>query len=463
MVPPIDTSRARKCMKCGTVKEPAEFKTARKCIACVAASTAADDEAYRVANLPVGTIMTAEDILAAPWTITELKVKNKIKQGFVKLMDLGPDFLNGVVPATTDAKITDAASRTAHKQTSKESISFCSVPWCLKHLGLKQCSKCPPENNVRSLKDFNPRDGDGPRGECKDCQSDDGAARRAECKKAAAASGSQQECVTCHENKPISSFDPGRSTCNSCRNAAAKERGKAKAVESPDKFRMCLGCGTAHPIANFDQGNTTCRKRLAVGAKSDARPERKAYSREFNKKQYYKEWRAKKRAEDEAGFLKHQAETHRAYYAANSAKIMAWQKTNARAQLKSIKSGAMGRGYAWDLEDDFALGLIASPCFYSGIYELDIHTMGIDRVDSSKGYIEANCVPCDGCVNMMKGDMDVHDFVEECAKVADGDSEGGLMLSHYKACITRGMKCKFEFVDLCKAIVNNFDPEKLPC
>ena len=176
-------------MKCGTVKEPAEFKTARKCIACVAASTAADDDAYKIANLPVGTIMTAEDILAAPWTITELKVKNKIKQGFVKLMDLSPDFLNGVVPATTDAKITDAASRTAHKQTSKESISFCSVPWCLKHLGLKQCSKCPPENNVRSLKDFNPRDGDGPRGECKDCQSDDGAARRAECKKAAAASG----------------------------------------------------------------------------------------------------------------------------------------------------------------------------------------------------------------------------------------------------------------------------------
>jgi hypothetical protein len=477
MVPPIDTSQARKCMKCGTVKEPAEFKTARKCIECVDAAIAADAEAYRVANLPAGTIMTAEDIIAAPWTITELKEKKEIKQGFVKLMDLSPDFLNGVVAAITDAKITDAASRKAHKQTSKESISFCSVPWCLKHLGLKQCSKCPPEDNVRRLQDFNPREGPPfgvaenfkPRGDCKDCQSDGGAAHQAALNAANAAAAAQGETRLCEgpcgQVKSVAQFDGNRKDCNSCRSHKNEDNQKAKAAANPDKFRFCSGSRTARPLEAFTEGLKVSDRRRALDRVKDAKPERRAYHAALQKKnKYYQDWRARQMATRPEEYLAHNNEVQRLYYAENKEIIMAQQKCRPSAQLNSCKTGAVKRGIEWAITDDEALTMIKTPCFYSGIYEPEVHTTGIDRIDSSDGYVKGNVVPCNGFVNIMKECLDAWTFVELCAKVADGEDDDDIerMRARFKACETRKMKAPMPFEELCAAIADHFDPEKLP-
>lgn len=477
MVPPIDTSRARKCLKCGTVKEPAEFKTARKCIECVAAAIAADDEAYRVANLPAGTIMSANDILAAPWTITERKEKSEIKQGFVKLMDLSSDFLNGAAATITDAKITDAPSRTAHKQKSKDSISFCSVPWCLKHLGLKQCSKCPPEDNVRRLEDFNPREGPPfgvaedfkPRGDCKDCQHDGGAARQATLNAANAAAAAQGETRLCEgpcgQVKSVAQFDGVRKDCNSCRSHKYAENQKAKAAANPDTLKFCSGSGMARPLEAFTDGLKLSDQRRALDRVKDAKPERRAYHKAMQeKKQYYKDWRARQLATRPKEYRALRARAQREYYAENREIMFAQQKCRPVTQLHSCKNGAVNRGIEWTISDDDALEMIKSPCFYSGIYEPEVHTTGIDRVDSSDGYVKGNVVPCNGFVNIMKECLDAWTFVELCAKVADGEEDDEIerMRARFKACETRKMTAPMLFEELCAAIADHFDPENLP-
>jgi len=231
MAPKIDQTRARECSLCKAVKQPDQFKTARKCIVCVTAVTDASAEAYRAANLPIGSKMTARDILDEPWTILESKGKQlvPVKQQYVKLIDLHPDFLNGKDPVTLAAKVTNESTRTAQKMESKASIAFCPVPWLLLHIGLKQCTKCPPGDNVRALMCFNAQGtGTQLRGECRDCQSGIDSTRRTvltDVRAQRAASGETRKCNACGGVKSLFSFSvdhPG--TCTSCRNKQATAR-----------------------------------------------------------------------------------------------------------------------------------------------------------------------------------------------------------------------------------------------
>lgn len=467
MVPPIDTSQARKCMKCGTVKDPAEFETARKCIACVAAAEAAATEARRVANLPAGTIMTAEDILAAPWTITN--GQTTYKQTYVKLKDLSPSFLNGVVAQTMEARVDNEETRVAKKMESKASIYFCSVPWCLEQLGLRQCTKCPPEDNLRQLTDFNPANDGGKRGDCKDCQNDGGASRRAAQNAANAAAAAQGETRLCEgpcgQVKSLAQFDGVRKDCNSCRSHKNEDNQKAKAAANPDKLKFCSGSRTARPLEAFTEGLKVSDRRRALDRVKDAKPERRAYHKAMQaKKQYYKDWRVRQLATRPEEYRAMKADFQREYYAENRETIMAQQKCRPSAQLNSCKNGAVNRGIEWAITDDEALEMIKSPCFYSGIYEPEVHTTGIDRVDSSDGYVKGNVVPCNGYVNIMKECLDAWTFVELCAKVADGEDDDDIerMRARFKACEKRKMKAPMPFEELCAAIADHFDPEKLP-
>ena len=42
---------------------------------------------------------------------------------------------------------------------------------------------------------------------------------------------------------------------------------------------------------------------------------------------------------------------------------------------------------------------------------------GVDRINSSDGYIADNCVPCCETCNRMKMDHDLHDFLEHVKKI----------------------------------------------
>ena len=96
---------------------------------------------------------------------------------------------------------------------------------------------------------------------------------------------------------------------------------------------------------------------------------------------------------------------------------------------QSYKSGAKNRNLSFELDKDTFFKLTQSNCYYCGqepsqqrkpreknklnsyIYN------GIDRVDSSKGYLKENCVTCCGRCNYMKMDYNLDDFKEHVIKI----------------------------------------------
>ena len=63
------------------------------------------------------------------------------------------------------------------------------------------------------------------------------------------------------------------------------------------------------------------------------------------------------------------------------------------------------------LDYDIFSELIIQPCSYCGKYN-ELEVIGIDRIDSSKGYVPSNCVPaCEDC-NRAKGEMSREEFKE---------------------------------------------------
>lgn len=57
--------------------------------------------------------------------------------------------------------------------------------------------------------------------------------------------------------------------------------------------------------------------------------------------------------------------------------------------------------------------LLLQPCKYCG----KCHSMGIDRIDSSKDYTLDNCVPCCGMCNIMKNKFDLKEWYNQIDKI----------------------------------------------
>ena len=120
------------------------------------------------------------------------------------------------------------------------------------------------------------------------------------------------------------------------------------------------------------------------------------------------------------------------YYKANpeknKAKNKAWDKANPgkrRAYGKAYSNTLIGRYTAYRCsaktrgipfsftKDEFAT-FWQLPCSYCGD---PILTIGIDRVDSSLGYVEGNCVPCCTVCNIMKLDYNEEQWLTQMFKV----------------------------------------------
>lgn len=56
------------------------------------------------------------------------------------------------------------------------------------------------------------------------------------------------------------------------------------------------------------------------------------------------------------------------------------------------------------------------PCYYCGS---EIETIGIDRMNSSKGYEVQNIVPCCTKCNLTKRKMSDNEYIEHCKKVTE--------------------------------------------
>ena len=96
--------------------------------------------------------------------------------------------------------------------------------------------------------------------------------------------------------------------------------------------------------------------------------------------------------------------------------------------LAKYKRHAEQREVVWALTDERFKELTLSSCYYCGAPPKQVcgkHSKigvflynGVDRVNSSVGYVEGNVVPCCGLHNKMKGTLSQSEFIAACKQVA---------------------------------------------
>ncbi len=89
--------------------------------------------------------------------------------------------------------------------------------------------------------------------------------------------------------------------------------------------------------------------------------------------------------------------------------------------LRSYKRHAEDRGFIWGISDALFDALTSEPCFYCGTAPANEHATkdtngsfvynGIDRKNSSEGYIPENVVPCCAVCNRAKMAMTSEEFL----------------------------------------------------
>jgi len=90
-----------------------------------------------------------------------------------------------------------------------------------------------------------------------------------------------------------------------------------------------------------------------------------------------------------------------------------WQQTP-KGKYASIKGSAKERKIEWGLTFEQFITFWQKPCYYCGDI---LKTIGLDRVDSAKGYFIDNVVSCCAMCNRMKRDTKQKEFLEKCQKI----------------------------------------------
>jgi hypothetical protein len=93
--------------------------------------------------------------------------------------------------------------------------------------------------------------------------------------------------------------------------------------------------------------------------------------------------------------------------------------------LNNYKNAAKQKNRVWDLTRERFEELIRGTCHYCNAKYDGIHLMGIDRYDSSIGYIPENCVTCCRVCNVMKLNHPFNDFLQYCRNIKNSYKNNG--------------------------------------
>ena len=88
-----------------------------------------------------------------------------------------------------------------------------------------------------------------------------------------------------------------------------------------------------------------------------------------------------------------------------------------RERLRQHKTREVQRGGQFGLSDEEAFRMFTSECSYCGEKGTAERPLGIDRLDSSVGYILGNCAPSCGPCNKMKLRMSIEQFRKHIERV----------------------------------------------
>jgi hypothetical protein len=86
---------------------------------------------------------------------------------------------------------------------------------------------------------------------------------------------------------------------------------------------------------------------------------------------------------------------------------------NLENYYKEYITKATQKGREISIDFDVFISLVTSVCYYCN-HNSDTETIGIDRIDNTKGYTNENCVPCCWKCNRMKRIYHPQFFIEKC-------------------------------------------------
>lgn len=236
------------------------------------------------------------------------------------------------------------------------------------------------------------------------------------------------ECFEITLKNPDGTVKSRRAVCKTCyqqaKAAKAKEKSAAIDRNTVPKPTACSKCGKGCPDVEFKW-----RDDVAQGGW------RNQCNTCFNEKNYSATSRARRRAEDEEGYLKRNAETHLAWANKNRDKVNAqlrMSKTVPERRWKALLTYVRQKhGEEWEkhvrIEDrDGLIARLSDACQYCGhtpIGDGDDDLNGLDRVDPSGIYSLDNTVSCCGICNLMKLTYSTEEFITNVRKIMRDKSD----------------------------------------
>lgn len=172
--------------------------------------------------------------------------------------------------------------------------------------------------------------------------------------------------------------------------------------------KQCKICGNIKVMDEFP-----FRKDLNA-YRPDCKACKQKHHMEWMKEVDYNAQRREKWANDEQWREKCKA-ANRADWSKSREKRLEYNRSPRRI-LATYKDKAKQRSISFDLSFDTFMEFWQMPCTYCGD---SIDTIGIDRIDSSKGYTIENCTPCCATCNYMKRHHSLEKWIEHMQKVID--------------------------------------------
>jgi hypothetical protein len=228
---------------------------------------------------------------------------------------------------------------------------------------------------------------------------------------------------------------PSEKQCSVCCKMYRKEMFEGIHGET----HTCKNCRDANKRADEKRDKEHVNE---LARKNCAKPERKMVKNAWKESNYEKvamyciNHRKKLIENDIENYLEHNAENMQKWREANPEKaaLMKEQKNNnIDYSYLNYKRNAELKQLVFEFTKEEFITLVKLPCNYCGIMQ-EKGFNGIDRVDSTIGYIMDNCVSCCAMCNFMKGCLNKYIFIRRVEHIVTYNKlvEGNLYPNSFK-------------------------------
>ena len=228
---------------------------------------------------------------------------------------------------------------------------------------------------------------------------------------------------------------PSEKQCSTCCKMYTKEMFQGVNGET----HTCKICRDANKRADEKRGKEHVNE---LARKNSAKPERKIVKNAWKEANYEKvalyciQHRKKMIEENTEKYLEHNAEVMKKWRDANPEKVKEINektKNNIYKYYQVYKNSAEVKQLSFEFNKEEFVQIVESPCNYCGIIQ-EKGFNGIDRLNSTIGYIKDNCVTCCAMCNYMKGCLDKNIFIQRVEHIVTYNklAEGKLFPNSFK-------------------------------